>query len=93
LKIPARAADDPLDQLHPREREVLELLAAGMHNREIATTLHISENTVKYHVGNILRKLSAGSRVQAAALARRYPAARAAGGLVAELPQRGRQSG
>jgi DNA-binding CsgD family transcriptional regulator len=93
LKIPARAADDPLDQLHPREREVLELVAAGRHNREIATTLHISENTVKYHVGNILRKLNAGSRVQAAALARQYPAARTAGGRVVELPQRSRQSG
>lgn len=89
LKLPARGADDPLDQLHPREREVLELLAAGRHNREIATALHISENTVKFHVGNILRKLNAGSRVQAAALARQYPV----GGRVVELPQRNRQSG
>ncbi|SCD52648.1 regulatory protein, luxR family [Streptomyces sp. DvalAA-14] len=48
------AADDPLDALHPREREVLEQLALGRRNREIGQVLHISESTVKFHVANIL---------------------------------------
>lgn len=62
-------AADPLAGLHPREREVLEQLALGRRNRDIAGTLHISESTVKFHVANILGKLGAGSRGEAAALA------------------------
>lgn len=55
-----------------REREVLALMVAGRSNKEIGSTLHLAEPTVKYHVGGILRKLDAQDRTQAviAALAR-----------------------
>lgn len=55
----------------PREREVLELLAAGRTNRQIAEGLFISEKTASVHVSNILRKLSASTRAEAAGLAHR----------------------
>ncbi len=61
----------PLEGLHPRELEVLDELARGRRNREIARALHISESTVKFHVANILAKLDVGSRGEAAALAHR----------------------
>jgi DNA-binding NarL/FixJ family response regulator len=57
----------PADPLTARELEVLELLAAGAANREIARALTISQGTVKYHVKNILRKLRARSRAGAVA--------------------------
>ncbi|GAB2711984.1 helix-turn-helix transcriptional regulator [Arthrobacter bambusae] len=55
--------------LAEREIEVLQLLAAGQRNRSISAKLHISENTVKFHVRNIFRKLGVGSRTEAIALA------------------------
>ncbi|MDY0811898.1 LuxR C-terminal-related transcriptional regulator [Kitasatospora purpeofusca] len=61
----------PLEGLQPRELEVLDQLALGRRNREIAGALHISESTVKFHVANILAKLEVGSRGEAAALAHR----------------------
>lgn len=67
----APAATDPLEGLQPRELEVLDQLAQGRRNREIALTLHISESTVKFHVANILAKLGVTSRGEAAALAHR----------------------
>ncbi len=63
-------AAGPLAALNPRELEVLEHLGRGRRNREIAEDLSISENTVKFHVANILSKLEAGSRGEAAAIAR-----------------------
>lgn len=51
--------------LTPREQEVLELLAEGLPNKLIADRLHISENTVKYHVAAILGKFDAHSRTEA----------------------------
>jgi len=48
---------------------VLQLLAAGQRNRTIAGQLHISENTVKFHLRNIFRKIGASSRTEAIALA------------------------
>lgn len=50
--------------LSAREREILELVALGRINREIAEILHISENTVKNHLKNILKKLHLENRVQ-----------------------------
>ena len=55
----------------PREREVLQLVAQGATNKEIASQLFIAENTVKNHMRNILTKLHLENRVQAAAYALR----------------------
>jgi DNA-binding CsgD family transcriptional regulator/tetratricopeptide (TPR) repeat protein len=54
--------------LTPRERDVLELLTRGASNRHIAEALYISEGTVKAHVRNVLAKLGARSRAEAAAI-------------------------
>ncbi len=55
----------PTPRLTEREMEVLRLVARGMANRDIATALFISENTVKNHVRNILEKLQLHSRMEA----------------------------
>lgn len=67
-----RPKESPLEPLSDREREVLVLLAQGASNRDIADRLVISEGTVKNHVSNILGKLQAENRTQAAEIARRY---------------------
>lgn len=59
-------SEPSIQSLTARERQVLELLASGMANKEIAFTLKISENTVKNHLRNILEKLHLQNRVQAA---------------------------
>jgi DNA-binding CsgD family transcriptional regulator/tetratricopeptide (TPR) repeat protein len=68
-----QAVLDPLARfgLTPREREVLDLVATGRSNREIADTLYISVKTASVHVTNILRKLGVTNRVQAAAIIHR----------------------
>lgn len=63
-------ANDPLATLHPRELEVLTELTLGRRNRDIAETLSISENTVKFHLANVFAKLGVKSRSQAALIAR-----------------------
>ncbi len=55
-----------LDSLTPREIEVLSLLARGLTNRQIASTLHISFRTAKFHVQNVVEKLGVTDRTQAA---------------------------
>ena len=60
-----------IEPLSDREREVLVMLAQGIPNKEIADKLHIAEGTVKNHVSNILGKLQAENRTQAADIARR----------------------
>ena len=71
----AKRADEkqqvPAPKLTDRELEVLKLVAQGMSNREIATELYISENTVKNHVRNILEKLHLHSRMEAVVYAMR----------------------
>lgn len=57
------------DELSPRERDVMGLLAAGKSNKEIAYALQITEGTVKVHVDHILKKLNVRGRTEAAAMA------------------------
>ncbi|MGO1770179.1 MAG: response regulator transcription factor [Microbacterium sp.] len=59
-----------LDQLTPREREVLAALGQGLSNAQIAAALFVSEPTAKSHVSNVLSKLGAPSRMRAAVIAR-----------------------
>jgi two-component system nitrate/nitrite response regulator NarL len=55
--------------LSPREQEIVQLIASGASNKEIARALGVAESTVKIHVQHILRKLSLTSRVQVAVYA------------------------
>jgi NarL family two-component system response regulator YdfI len=66
-RIPAPAAQpsSALDDLTPREIEVLRMLAEGVGNREMAARLGISDHTVKFHISSILDKLGAGTRTEA----------------------------
>ena len=67
---PAAAPEaSPIDQLSPREQEILRGIARGASNKEIGRSLGIAETTVKIHVQHVLRKLDVASRVQAAVIA------------------------
>jgi len=63
------AQDPKLATLGVREREILQLVAEGLTNRQIATRIHLSEKTVKNYVSSILEKLNLTSRTQAAVFA------------------------
>jgi DNA-binding CsgD family transcriptional regulator/pimeloyl-ACP methyl ester carboxylesterase len=63
--------DGPLAELTQREREVLDLVARGLSNTDIASRLELSEKTVRNTVSHIFDKLAVGSRAQAIVLARR----------------------
>jgi predicted ATPase/DNA-binding CsgD family transcriptional regulator len=66
LEPPAKGGGrDLTDPLSPREREVLELLALGRSNREIADVLFLTEHTIKYHVASLFNKLGATKRAEA----------------------------
>jgi two-component system nitrate/nitrite response regulator NarL len=74
LRTRHEPAPDPLAALSPREREIVQHIARGASNKEIARALDIAETTVKIHVQHILRKLNLSSRVQAAVVAAGNPA-------------------
>ncbi len=61
---PLAATVEALDRLTPREREILDLVAQGLGNGEIARELVVAESTVKTHVANVLAKLDFHDRVQ-----------------------------
>jgi NarL family two-component system response regulator YdfI len=64
----SRPLADLAEPLTSRESEVLQMLASGVANKEIAARLTISEHTVKFHVASILGKLGAGSRTEAVSI-------------------------
>jgi two-component system nitrate/nitrite response regulator NarL len=66
--------DNPQEEPSRREWEILESLVTGATNKEIATLLGISENTVKSHLRNVMAKLHLGNRVQVVSYALRYRA-------------------
>ena len=67
-----RASGRPFEELTPREAEILKLLASGLTQDEIASTLVLSTRTVGTHIQHILGKLGVHSRTQAVALAHRH---------------------
>jgi DNA-binding NarL/FixJ family response regulator len=69
MSAPAEGDGSLAEPLTPREQEVLDYLAQGLQNKEIAQKLVISERTVKFHVSSILTKLEAGNRTEAVAIA------------------------
>jgi len=69
ISRPAETSQGLIESLTERETEVLNLLAKGMTNKEIADTLVITERTVKFHVSAILTKLGASNRTEAVTLA------------------------
>ena len=72
VRQPRRTAQQPGEELTPREMEVLRLIASGMSNKEIGRELVMTERTVKGHVSNILSKLGLQDRTQAALYAVRH---------------------
>lgn len=71
ISLTRERAPDPLQELTPREREILGLIGTGLTNREIGQRLSLSEKTIKHYVTNILQKLQVRSRVEAALYASR----------------------
>lgn len=61
-----------MTNLTEREKEILKLIAKGYENSEISVSVHISIHTVKFYISNIMQKLDARNRTNAAALACKY---------------------
>ena len=64
----SRTTEEWIEPLTKREKEVLQMLAAGLGNKEIAAKLNISDHTAKFHVGSILGKLGVSTRAEAVAM-------------------------
>ena len=64
----SRPTEEWIEPLTKREKEVLQMLAAGLGNKEIAAKLNISDHTAKFHVGSILGKLGVSTRAEAVAM-------------------------
>ncbi|ASR00699.1 response regulator transcription factor [Streptomyces sp. 11-1-2] len=71
LRGPAPSGPVELENLSPREREILQLIGDGLTNRQIAERLFLAEKTVKNRISAILSKLGVGRRIQAAVIAER----------------------
>lgn len=75
-KLLSRVGDilrgEGIEQLTPRELDILTLMARGLRNKEIASQLFITERTVKFHANAIYRKLDVGSRTEAVSKALRH---------------------
>ncbi len=71
ITLTRERAPDPLQELTPREREILGLIGTGLTNREIGQRVSLTEKTIKHYVTNILQKLQVRSRVEAALYASR----------------------
>jgi DNA-binding NarL/FixJ family response regulator len=67
-----KPSSDPLAELTERERQVLELVARGLSNKEVGAELGLAEKTVKHYLTAVLQKLHVRSRVEAALLAQRH---------------------
>jgi len=72
LQEPAPSAGELSEALTAREREVLDLLAHGLKNAEIAGELHISEHTVKFHISSLYAKLGVNNRAEAVSRGARH---------------------
>jgi NarL family two-component system response regulator YdfI len=66
--LASQRVEETAEALTKREKEVLQMLAAGLGTKEIAARLNISDHTAKFHVASILGKLGAGSRAEAVAV-------------------------
>jgi len=71
VETPVTSASVPAVRLSPREQEVLQLVSEGYSNTMIASRLHLSENTIKTYVENLLSRLNARNRAEAVAAASR----------------------
>jgi two-component system, NarL family, nitrate/nitrite response regulator NarL len=67
----ANDAADPIDGLTRREEDILRLVSRGLSNKEVGRELDLQEKTVKNYMTNIMQKLQARSRVEAARMARK----------------------
>jgi DNA-binding NarL/FixJ family response regulator len=64
IKVPLRVQVDNSTGLSPMESRVLPLLKRALSNKEIASEMHLSERTVKFHVSNLLKKFNCTSRAE-----------------------------